>query len=272
MGLKRTTEEVTKYFEDQGCKLLDEYTGCMDLMDYQCKCGEYSSITWNNFTKGKRCGYCVKQGQKKKRSLEEVKKIFRDRGCEFLDSEFKGIHFKHRYRCKCGMESQITFAGFHHQNQYCYKCGIEKNKGPRHHGWKPDREQFRLDKLFKKKCYSTLRKVLVKTGLKKLGRTSEVLGYTPQQLQDHIKSHPNWEKVKDKSWHLDHIFPIMAFLEYGIKDIKLINALDNLQPLIGEENISKADTYNKEEFILWLIKKAEHELGHFNLHGIYKLC
>ena len=68
----------------------------------------------------------------------------------------------------------------------------------------------------------------------------------------HIKSHPNWEKIKDQDWHLDHIFPLQAFLEHNIKDIKLINCLDNLQPLLGKENISKGDKYNKEQFLNWL--------------------
>lgn len=49
-------------------------------------------------------------------------------------------------------------------------------------------------------------------------------------------------------WHLDHMFPIKAFADYKISDIKLINALDNLQPLSEADNLIKADKYSAEEF------------------------
>jgi hypothetical protein len=250
--LKRTTEDVAEYFKAQGCELLDEYHGCMEPMDYKCSCGEYGTTTWNNFTKGKRCGQCTKHGQSKKRSLKQVQEIFKKRGCEFLDSEFKGIHYKHCYRCKCGEVNEITFAGFHHQNQLCKECGRKKNMGSKHHGWRPDREKKREDDLFRKKCYKALSASLKAVGKKKVGRTSDMLGYGPKELQEHITQHPNWTKVKDQDWHLDHIFPVHAFLERDITDVALINHLDNLQPLTQTANNQKHSKYNKKEFEKWL--------------------
>lgn len=125
-------------------------------MEYKCSCGSYGFTSWNNFSRGKRCGHCTKWGQSKKRSLTEVKQIFKERGCEFLDNEFKGIHYKHQYRCKCGREEEITFAGFYHQNQLCRECGLEKNKKSGHHAWIADREEKRRRDLFRKKCYKAL--------------------------------------------------------------------------------------------------------------------
>ena len=55
---------------------------------------------------------------------------------------------------------------------------------------------------------------------------------------------------------MDHIFPIQAFVDYGIKDIKLINCLENLQPLNGKENCSKGDKYDVEKFEKWLESKG----------------
>jgi len=129
--LKRTTEEVAAFFEKQDCKLLDEYHGCMEKMKYQCHCGCISKISWNNFSRGKRCGNCTKWGHKKKRSLKEVQQMYRDRGCEFLDDEFKGVDYKHRYRCACGKISEKTFGAFHFQNQLCHECGLEKKQRPK---------------------------------------------------------------------------------------------------------------------------------------------
>jgi len=55
---------------------------------------------------------------------------------------------------------------------------------------------------------------------------------------------------------LDHIFSIKAFLDFGIKNIKLMNCLDNLQPLSVAENVSKGDKYDSGAFILWLGTKG----------------
>jgi hypothetical protein len=265
--LGRTTDDVRKYFASQGCELMGEYLGALVPMAYKCKCGQIGRTSWNNFTHGKRCGHCAKHGLSKKRSLEEVKRIFSERGCEFLDTEFKGIHFPHHYRCKCGRQAEITFAGFHHQQQYCRECGLNKIRGSHHPGgkyrrgsthycWRPDREQKRLDELFRKKCYKALGSTLKATGKQKVGHTSDMLGYGPKELQAHITAHPHWNKVKDGDWHIDHIFPIEAFLENGITDVRLINCLENLQPLSQKENNSKHAKYNKDDFEKWLATKA----------------
>lgn len=250
--LKRTTEEATQYFKEQGCELLDEYVGCMLPMDYKCSCGCYGTTTWNNFTKGKRCGKCTKHGQSKKRSLKEVKKIFKDRGCEFLDDEFKGIHHKHRYICKCGRESEITLAGFHHQGQYCFECGRQKNTGSGNPAWRADRDKLKLEQKFRKRCYKALSSSLKAVGKDKVGRTSDMLGYGPKELQEHIVQHPNWDKVKDGNWHIDHIWPIKAFVDHGIDDIALINRLDNLRPVKQKINNEKHAKYDEEAFRKWL--------------------
>jgi len=264
--LKRTTEEVKQYFKEQGCELLGEYLGAQIKMKYRCSCDNISEINWNHFTQGKRCGLCKKHGQKKKRNLKEVQQIFKDRDCEFLDKEFKGVNHKHNYRCKCNRLAQISFIGFFHQNQNCYRCGIEKNSGPNHARWNgnrgsdhprwiPDREEARLRKLFRKRCYKAVRATLLATGKEKVGKTTALLGYTPKQLQDHIISHPNWNLVKNENWHIDHIFPLIAFIEHGINDIALINCLDNLRPISQVENNHKWATYDKKEFKQWLITK-----------------
>ena len=61
---------------------------------------------------------------------------------------------------------------------------------------------------------------------------------------------------KNDDWHLDHIFPIKAFIDNGIKDLKLINSLDNLQPISSVKNLSKGDRYDQLEFQKWLLAKG----------------
>lgn len=379
---KRTTEDVRKYFEEQGCELLNEYTHSQDKLEYKCRCGKISTTVWSNFKKGHRCGFCVKSSNKKKRSLEEVKQIFQDRNCEFLDNEFKNSNFKHNYKCKCGVVSKITFAAFFRQNQHCYQCGLEKikqkqklsleevkkifsaekcelleaeyhgsnvkmnykcecgrngltdldhfrrghrcgfcglkgrnkkysinevkeifekrgykfldnefkgsehkhnyqckcgaigkitltacrknkncdkcrvlKKGEKAHNWIKDRKQAKLNNSFRKKCYKALEHTYNMIGGKKTQHTRDILGYSPKDLQFHITSHPNWSQIKETNWHLDHIFPIAAFIEFSINDVKLINCLENLQPLSEKDNLNKSYLYNKEDFKNWLKSK-----------------
>jgi hypothetical protein len=41
-------------------------------------------------------------------------------------------------------------------------------------------------------------------------------------------------------------------VEHNIFNPKIINAIDNLQPLTAKQNISKNDTYSKKDFYIWL--------------------
>lgn len=107
--------------------------------------------------------------------------------------------------------------------------------------------------LFPKKCYKALQSCLEYMGEKKRFQTRKILGYTPDDLQRHIQGHPNWPTVKDGTWHLDHIFPIIAFLKHGIKDISVICCLENLQPLSEKANCAKNDDYNQTEFTEFLL-------------------
>lgn len=254
--LKRTTEEVAEYFKNHNCQLLDEYRGTQIKMKYICSCGNMGNTSWNNFSKGKRCGKCVKWGLAHKKSLDEVKSFFNSLGCEFLSTKYNGIHDHYTFRCKCGkIEEGIMSAFLHGKKKGCYACYLQSRSGKNNHSWKPDREKHRNDVLFRKKMYKALRSTLNAFNQSKVGKTSDMLGYGPKDLQQHIFNHSSWEKVKAINWHLDHIFPIQAFLDYNIYRPELINALDNLQPLEGKENISKHGRYDKKLFENYLKSK-----------------
>ena len=77
-----------------------------------------------------------------------------------------------------------------------------------------------------------------KAKTKKSDNTITSLGYKPSQLRQRLecqfKPGMSWKNHGD--WHIDHKKPIWAFIQQGIKDPKIINALCNLQPMWGEEN------------------------------------
>jgi Uri superfamily endonuclease len=100
-----------------------------------------------------------------------------------------------------------------------------------------------------------LKNVLTKTGRTKTDKTHRLLGYSFRALIERITKHPNWSKVKDYVWHIDHIFPIKAFTDHGIMDVQLINCLDNLQPMLGKDNCSKNAKYNEANFLTWVTNR-----------------
>ncbi|MBB4192796.1 hypothetical protein [Rhizobium aethiopicum] len=74
-------------------------------------------------------------------------------------------------------------------------------------------------------------------------RTFDILGYTVDELKDHLERQftegMSWDNYGD--WHIDHIRPLASF-EYSTPEclqFKMAWCLSNLQPLWGSENMSK---------------------------------
>lgn len=108
-----------------------------------------------------------------------------------------------------------------------------------------------------RKIYKMMASVYEKCGTEKEDHSHEVLGYSAADLLARLQTYSQWETLKLGSWHLDHIFPIIAFVRKGITDATLICSLDNLQPLAGSRNCSKGDAYNQRAFDNWLAKKLK---------------
>jgi hypothetical protein len=123
--------------------------------------------------------------------------------------------------------------------------------------WNLDRTEVELNKRIGIKCSKLLRRSLEILNKKKEDKLSNILGYSRKQLKEHLLNHPNWKNAsEDPEWQVDHYFPIKAFIEHGIIDIKLINCLENLRPLTKKENLSKQDSYREEDFINWCLTKG----------------
>ena len=252
-------KNVYDYFQSQGCELITKFEEQVvsDLnLEYKCKCGRITVSKWTNFKRGDRCGYCHSRGRVKPFTLEEVKELFTKEECELLATEYKNAFVKMIFICKCGTISKVNLNKFQLGQKQCIKCSIAKRSGDKHFAWKSDREKVMYNKLFRKKCHGILYRTLEKQSKKKDGHCHDLLGYSPRQLYERFSRHPNWKEVKNKKWNVDHIFPIEAFMENNIIDVKLINCLENLRPIIAKENHSKHDTYNKDDFKYWLETKG----------------
>ena len=95
------------------------------------------------------------------------------------------------------------------------------------------------------RCNKLVRNILDRTLKasmnKKEGRTTEVLGYSAREFRLHIERQfqkgMSWDNHGE--WHIDHIYPIAKYVEDGITDPRIINALSNLTPIWKFENLSK---------------------------------
>jgi hypothetical protein len=253
-NVKFTIEQIQKVFAEGGCTLLDtEYTSSSTPMRYVCQCGRESKISVSHFQIGRRCQKCKGKtnSEKLKMSDAELNEFCQKQGTQFVRAWIEKKRTRIEYICKCGMMSEAYWTNFK-RCPNCKRCGAAKISGDKCWMYDPDREAVALRKKFRKRCGNMLKRCMDATDQQKLDRTHVILDYTPAQLQAHITGHPNWSNCEGHVWHIDHIFPVQAFLDHGILDLKLINRLDNLRPLLGKENLSKADVYDKEEFEAWL--------------------
>jgi hypothetical protein len=86
-----------------------------------------------------------------------------------------------------------------------------------------------------------LNNCLSRMGRKKEGTTDKLLGYSALELKIYISTlfveGMTWENHGD--WHIDHIYPVSRF-DVGAHP-SVVNALSNLQPLWGEDNLKKSN-------------------------------
>lgn len=261
MVKKLTYEQVKKFFDQNGFILLEkEYISAKSKIKYICTCGKNTESTWDVVSRTKRkCKECAIKSisEKNRLNFDYVKNYFVEQGCELLETEYLGTDQPMKYRCKCGNISKIRFYHFK-RGKRCQKCKNKMMSGPGNPNWNPDRESVKLNKYLRSRLMSMLWSSLTRTEnsrVKKTTKSEDLLGYTWKDLKEHLFTHPNWVNVKDGSWDIDHIFPIKAFVDYKILDPKIINSLDNLQPLTEFDNLRKGSNYNKEDFEKWLRKK-----------------
>lgn len=220
-----------------------------------CDCGNFTTRTKDHLLKSKWCKECQYASQRL--SITYVKRYFQAKKCVLLEDNYINASTKMKYLCACGRESSITFNSFQSGTR-CKACGYNNRnqKGSNNHAWNKDRQKVLDNTKFRLICKNLLNRSLKNNPNKKTTNTYKMLGYTPEELINHITSHPNWNSIKNTKWSIDHIFPIKAFMEYEIYDIKIINSLENLQPMSFIENSRKKDKYNPQDFEKFLRSKG----------------
>jgi hypothetical protein len=257
MKIKQHSYDYVKArFEERGFQLVStEYANMNQMLDYICVCGRQTQKSFSNFlaTSGK-CRECMMESlreRSKTHTFEEVKRLFEESGCQLLENEYVNIYTPMKYRCKCG---QTDCKKLRHINPklgvQCFNCSLHYGEG--HHMWCRDREAIHMRRKIHDKCRMAVRNCLRHAGKKKSKTTREYVSFSDETLLLHFESFPNWDTLKKQKWEIDHIFPVKAFIQYGIYEPQIINSLDNLQPLTREENLKKGKKYDKRAFEQWL--------------------
>jgi hypothetical protein len=252
---KISQEQADEYFQEHGCKLLDTYVNIKTPMKYICCCGGQYQITMNEFKQGKRCKKCGIEKSSKTRTtdFQDIKELFEKRQYHLLSTSYTAGD-KLVSICPRGHDYTTTLSSFKF-GFGCSKCASLNNRGENNPNWNPDREQVELNKTIWNRWRNLLRAGFSNPTRTQNPQTEEKLGYSWKELREHIENHPNWETIKDGKFHIDHIFPIHAFHKLGIRDVKYICALDNLQPITPKQNRQKWHQYDEESFMEYLRSK-----------------
>lgn len=257
-NIKFTYEQVKQYFADHGCELIStSYEASVKPLEYRCLCGTTASIDFGNFRLGRRCQNCKARAVSEKLRVSEdtIISLCQKYGHTFIKAWLANKRTRIQYTCRCGKTAEADWSNFK-RFPNCWECSKLKKSGENCYMYDPDRDAVAMRKKFRKICGQHIIRFMRATGQKKTRRTHELLGYTPKQLQEHILNHPEMAACAGKVWHVDHIFPIQAFLDHDILDLRIINCLDNLRPCPGPENLSKADKYDEKEFVNWLTRRS----------------
>ena len=110
-----------------------------------------------------------------------------------------------------------------------------------------ERNRKSIDPLYKliSNFRTAIYQVLKESNVEKNRHYFDILQYTPEELIIHLESQfkdtMSWDNYGD--WHVDHKLPITSFNieEMGDKEFMKCWALENLQPMWGEENIRKSN-------------------------------
>ena len=109
-------------------------------------------------------------------------------------------------------------------------------------------EAFRLTQLLRCRMRSAL------DGRCKAGKSIDLLGCTPEFLKQHLESlfTDGMAWGQKGQWHVDHVFPVIAFDLTDKRQQRYAFHWSNLQPLWAEDNLCKKDKYCPDELEAYL--------------------
>lgn len=185
-----TFKEVKEYFNSIGYDLLeDDYINSNTPMNFKCDKGHIGKIRLWVLLRGGRCKACAveKQADKRRFKLEEVKKIFEERGGKLLATEYKNARTPMDFICpKCGGQAKISLSNF--QKGYgCANCKKIMFSGANNPNYNPNLSDYDRQELGRyEDGYSSFRiKVFARD------RKCVICGSSKNKIVHHLEGYSN---------------------------------------------------------------------------------
>lgn len=223
---------LTKYYTGEPCKhghLVERYT--VNTRCSECAKQRKKSLIADNPKKYKER---IKKNNKKYKTENKEKIRAYNKKYKSANPYSKETRKKYYERVVKQKRRIENLTPEQHEKKKAYAREWRKKDHAKRYTTDPD---YRCNKLVRNILERTL-----KCSMKnKEGRTHDLLGYTAKEFRTHIERQfqtgMSWDNHGE--WHIDHIYPISKFIEEGITDPKIINALSNLTPIWKTENLSK---------------------------------
>lgn len=248
MSKKYTNKEIDKLFKKFNVIRLSNYEGIHKKIKVKyLKCGCINeNNTPSNILQGYGCSIHSNIGRVKKYTNEEVDDLLKPFNIKRLSNY---INYKTPFVVKyliCGCINENATL-----KSIMQGCGCSTHNNT---NYNPNREEVEENTILYRKIKTSCYNIKKYLELDKDDHILNELGYTIEAFKNHLNTFPEYKILKETNWHLDHVVPKKVCFELGIKDIKIINSLDNLQPLSAEDNINKGSKFNKQD-VLKLLKK-----------------
>lgn len=185
---------------------------------------------------------CSKYHENNSEKICERKKQYREENPELTSEIKKKCYYKHHDK---NLEYSRNYSKNNHDKIYTRNKEYVKNNPEKVKLWRNTRFNFRYkhDTLFKTYviCRRLIRRAINTVNEEKIGRTIDLLGYSPLELKMHIESKfkegMTWDNFG--KWHIDHIIPISVAQD--LEQALFLSKLENLQPLWADENLKKSN-------------------------------
>jgi hypothetical protein len=206
------------------------------------------------------CRECVNRITREKvaRNPERARELARKRAAHWRERDPEASKAAHRRYLEAdgGKRNREKAMRFYYRNrkkQLAKRRAWEKANPKKHTAEKLRWAKRRRDRdpIFRLTVNIRRRVSGVLSGQKNGRPTFKLLGYTPQQLRDHVEASfvpgMTWENYSE--WHLDHVQPVAAFDFINDPDaVKKCWALPNLIPLWGRDNQEKASLWDGQHW------------------------
>lgn len=120
-------QTVRKELEKKGVILLDQFTttpGWREKVRWRCACGNECNSMFHSV---KKIGHCRSCG-KRKHTIEDVKKMFAEKGFQLLETSYLNNKVPLQYICRCGKEAKMSLTGLRANKVGCMECSRNNNR------------------------------------------------------------------------------------------------------------------------------------------------